>query len=285
MSPIVLENQSYRIEICNPSDDKDKHLHTRFSHCGYITRIIDKENNKELLGRAVEEFHPFHGEGFPDEFETPLLYDSVDVGEWFVKIGVGLEEKLSVDSYTNWDEHPVVRQAETEVIHADNMVTFIQKSECGSVSYEYTKSISLDEADYRITHCLKNTGTEKWSTLWYTHAFLPTQEMGGKVTLLKNAGSTLRAQSSNLYEKEGEVELLIGDMSMEGECFQWDVESDDNFQMLFDENGKRVLNAIGDYVYSELQVYVNNRAISVEPKLKIILESGEQKCWSTKYSL
>ena len=285
MSLIVLENQLYRMEICNPKDIGDIHLYTRFSHCGYITRIFDKAKGKELLGRAVKEFHPFHGEGFPDEFETPLLYDTAAVGESFIKIGVGLEKKLSPDPYTNWDEHPITKRAVTEVTYNDNTVTFIQKAECDLAGYEYRKSISLSETEYIISHCLKNTGITTWSTLWYSHAFLPAEELGGKVILLKNPGGVLREQSSNLMEKEGKAEILIGGMSSDGECFQWDMESDSNFQLLFDEYDNRILEAAGDYAYQELQVYVNDRIISVEPKLRLRLEAGEQKCWSTKYKL
>ena len=285
MKQMVLENEMFRMEISNPNDFEDMHLHTRFSHCGYITRIVDKENGRELLGRAVEEFHSFHGEGFPDEFEAPLIYDSIAVGESFLKIGVGLEKKLSNVAYTNWDEHPIVKRARTEVMQNANTVEFIQKAGCGAVSYEYVKTIALSELDYSVTHCLKNTGSTAWNTLWYSHAFLPVKDMGNKVTLLKNMGGKLRTSSPNLVEKDGEVVIILEGMSSEGECFQWDMESEANFQMLFDEGGTRILDAIGDYEYQELQVYVNDRIISVEPKLKIQLDAGEQKCWSTRYKL
>ena len=285
MKQIILENEAFRMEICNPNDLGDKHLHTRFSHCGYITKIVNKESSKELLGRAVAEFHPFHGEGFPDEFEAPLLYDSIDVGESFIKIGVGLEKKLSGAAYTNWDKHPIVKRARTEVVQNGNAVAFIQKAECGTVSYEYMKTIALSESDYSITHCLKNTGSVAWTTLWYSHAFLPVKDLGSKVTLWKNMGGKLRALSPNLVEKKGKVVITIEGISSEGKCFQWDMESEDNFQMLFDEGGSRILDSVGDYAYQELQVYVNDRIISVEPKLKIRLEAGKQKHWATKYKL
>lgn len=285
MKQIILENEAFRMEICNPNDLGDKHLHTRFSHCGYITKIVNKESSKELLGRAVAEFHPFHGEGFPDEFEAPLLYDSIDVGESFIKIGVGLEKKLSGAAYTNWNEHPIVKRARTEVVQNGNTVAFIQKAGCATVSYEYIKTIALSESDYSITHCLKNTGIIAWNTLWYSHAFLPIKDLGSMVTLLKNMGGKLRAPSPNLLEKDGQVQIAIAGMSSEGECFQWDIESDSNFQVLYAECGTRVLDAIGDYGYQELQVYANDRIISVEPKLKIQLEAGEKKCWATKYKL
>lgn len=286
MKPIVLENEVFRMEICNPNDKSDKHLHTRFSHCGYICQITDKRNGKELLGRAVQEFHPFHGEGFPDEFEMPLLYDEAAVGGGFIKIGVGIEKKLSDSAYTNWDEHPIIKGAVTEVEQNGNTVTFIQKAEYGLIGYEYTKTISLSETGYSIKHCLNNTGYTTWDTLWYSHEFLPVKDIGDKISLLINMGGKLRVKSPNLTEKDGEVEIVIKDMSSEGDCFQWDMEnSNSNFQMLVSESGTPILVAEGDYSYQELQVYVNDKIISVEPKLKIRLEPGEQKGWSTKYKM
>lgn len=283
MSLIILENEDMCIEICNPKDFDDVHFHTRFSHCGYITQIVNKKSGKALFGCAVDKFHPFHGEGFPDEFEIPLLYKNIAVGENFVKIGVGLEKKLSQTPYTNWDEHPIVKKAETEVAQSGNAVSFVQRLEYAGVGYEYVKTIALGKTEYSISHSLKNTGTLAWTTLWYSHAFLPLGGSGSTVTLSKNTGGVLRTPSSNLVEMDDEAELFISDLTTQGECFQWDIECVDNFQKVYIANGECILDAIGDYQYQELQVYVNDRIISVEPKLNIQLGAGEQKCWKTVY--
>ena len=81
----LLENSGLRIEVCNPNETADSHLHTRFSHCGYITQIIQKKSNEQVLGQPTEVFHPFHGSGFPDEFEIPLGYEEATCGECFLK--------------------------------------------------------------------------------------------------------------------------------------------------------------------------------------------------------
>ena len=100
---LLLENSDLRIEVCDPNETAEHHLHTRFSHCGYITQIIRKKHDEQVLGQPTAVFPPFHGSGFPDEFEMPLGYEEAAHGECFLKIGVGAEMKNSDAPYSNWD--------------------------------------------------------------------------------------------------------------------------------------------------------------------------------------
>ena len=72
----ILENEFLKIELFNTDNIEDKHFSTRFNHLGYIKQITDKKSGKSYLTIPFETFEPFHGEGFPDEFE--ILYERVN---------------------------------------------------------------------------------------------------------------------------------------------------------------------------------------------------------------
>ena len=188
----LLENSGLHIEVCNPNETADSHLHTRFSHCGYITQIIQKKSNEQVLGQPTEVFHPFHGSGFPDEFEIPLGYEEATCGECFLKIGVGAETKISDKPYSNWDEHPVTQKAHTEVLRSPDSLTFIQMAELAHIGYHYTKGIALNGSKLVVTHALKNTGNDRWNTLWYSHVFLPIEKLQPQAILQMNSGGKLK---------------------------------------------------------------------------------------------
>ena len=284
MDRIVLENEYLRMEICNPLNRYDKHLHTRYSHCGYIARLIDKATGCDLLGSPENEFKPFSGEGFPDEFETPLNYDSAAVGDCFVKIGVGLEKRLSDKAYTNWDEHPISTYANTTVSYESNAVSFHQKLCQGDFSYIYKKTISLEERSFTISHYLKNDGIIPWKTLWYPHAFIPVSLYGGMVKLQMNEGCLLKHKPKVLTEVDDSVYINTNGQTNAGICIQWKgADRQHNYQRLLKANGDLILSYEGGYASREVQVYFNDRILSIEPKLIIELQPMDNKTWSVRH--
>ena len=281
----LLENSGLRIEICNPNETADSHLHTRFSHCGYITQIIQKKSNEQVLGQPTEIFHPFHGSGFPDEFEIPLGYEEATCGECFLKIGVGAETKISDRPYSNWDEHPVTQKAHTEVLRSPDSLTFIQMAELAHIGYHYTKGIALNGSKLVVTHALKNTGNDRWNTLWYSHVFLPIEKLQPQAILQMNSGGKLKRNDPQMQScSPVEVVFSTVDLDADGVCLQWDMsDAQDNKQRLLNAHGRSIYQAEGNYPYQELQIWMNHRVFSIEPKLHIDLAPGQEKRWETVY--
>ena len=273
---LIIENGGMRVEIVNPENAKDKHFSTRFSHVGYIKSITAE--GKEKLSRAVEEFQPFHGEGFPDEFEKPLGYSDAKAGGLFVKIGVGAEKKREEKPYTNWDMHGVEIFAETSVKNIENGYAFIQNFVYNGFGYYYEKQIAVQNGKLKISHFLKNIGLKDIDTLWYSHAFLK-YNLSAEFLDLKipekckifNGEENITSCGNGVYK------IPINDITKSGICYNWHAEKTENYQKLEKYVAK------GDYGYNELQVYMNDRIISVEPKLKIYLKRNEVKEWTTEY--
>ena len=283
---LLLENSDLRIEVCDPNETADPHLHTRFSHCGYITRIVRKRCNEQVLGQPTEVFHPFHGSGFPDEFEIPLGYEEAMRGECFLKIGVGAEIKISDGPYSNWDEHPIAQKAHTKVRKLPDSLTFIQAAELAHIEYHYTKEIALNGNKLVITHALKNTGNARWSTLWYSHVFLQIEKVQPQAILKMNSGGKFKRDDPQMQSCSS-VEAVFSTVNLDadGVCLQWDMsDAQDNMQRLLRTHGRSIYQAEGNYPYQELQVWMNHRVFSIEPKLHIELEPGQEKRWETVYT-
>lgn len=282
----LLENSDLRIEVCDPNETADPHLHTRFSHCGYITQIIQKKSNEQVLGQPTEVFHPFHGSGFPDEFEMPPCYEEAPRGEYFLKIGVGAEMKTSDKPYSNWDEHQVTKKAHTEVLRIPDSLTYIQTAELAHNGYHYTKKIALNGNKLIVTHTLKNTGNSRWNTLWYSHVFLPIEKVRPQAILQINSGGKLKRNDPQM-QSCSPVEAVFSTVNLDadGVCLQWDMsDAQENTQNLLNTHGRSIYQAVGNYPYQELQVWMNHRVFSIEPKLHIDLEPGQEKRWETVYT-
>lgn len=284
--PFVLENAELRVEICDPEETNESHLYTRFSHCGYITQIIQKKRGELLLGQPTYLFHPFHGSGFPDEFETPLGYEEAACNAGFLKIGVGVEKKRANTPYSNWDEHPIMQRAKIDVNTMPNGMVFIQSAMLGHIGYHYMKKIELDGRKIAISHNLQNIGNDRWNTLWYSHVFLPIEKVQPRAIMQMNCGGSLKKHLPQMQnDTPTGVTFSTQDLNADGLCFQWDMSAArSNMQLLLNGDHNAVYHAVGNYLYQELQIWMNNRVFSIEPKLHIDLQPGQKKCWETIYT-
>lgn len=287
MNIITLESNRCIMQLFDPNTDDALHFSSRYSHCGYIKQIYSKLSGVNLLGMPIDELKPFFGEGFPEEFEMPLCYDAAKAGEGFLKIGVGIEQRLSDKPYTNWDMHPIIKKACTKAKMTDsNAAVFTQTAalnhNCG---YGYTKTVTLTESGFSIAHALTNTGRAAWHTLWYSHCFLALDESGKGVSLGISPNCKLRKSPVHLRESDGKY-IIDSAAEGDGECINWDVDPKlPNVHAVHNTRLKYAFIAEGDYPYHELQVYVNNRIISPEPKVIIKLQPDESFHWSTAYTL
>lgn len=276
---IILENEFLKIELFNTDNIEDKHFSTRFNHLGYIKQITDKKSGKSYLTIPFETFEPFHGEGFPDEFEMPLGYDGAKIGEGFVKIGVGVEKKREDKPYTNWDEHEIIKRAENKVEKSDDKVIYTQSLEFNGFSYEYEKTVKLIDDSFTISHTLRNNGEKSIKTLWYSHPFFDIALFEDEITL------DIPKDYNLINGKFNNNVIPIDEDSKKGMCFNWRVsENSENKQILIN-NENIVYSVKGDFEFHELQIYVNEKAISVEPKKIIELNQDEVFSWETIYGV
>lgn len=288
MSNLTLENDYYYVEIADPTDLSDKHFYTRYSFCGYITRIYNKIISEDCLSSPREIFSPFSGEGFPDEFEQPVGYDEAEVNAGFIKIGVGTERKKNNADYTNHDEHNILETARTTSFKTDTSVSFYQEHNLRNYSYAYSKKIVLTGDKIVISHNLMNTGEKDFRTLWYSHAFIE-NHAAERYSLIIPCGYEICGGRSDVIgvgvngENGESRQISFDNKKAESFCCCWRCKGAENIQALY-RNGTSVYAAKGDFTADELQLFVNKYVLSVEPKVAIYLKASDFFKWSTEYS-
>lgn len=278
---ITIKGKDIVATLYDPREESNVHFSTRFSHVGHFKSIAVK--GEEILYSPTASFHPFHSDGFPDEFETPIGYDEAKSGECFLKIGVGLERKKEDKAYTNWDMHEIVRRANIEAEEDADGCRFVVLDEHEGYAYRYEKSVCIENGRLIIAHALKNVGKKPLKTLWYSHAFL---RYGGKsLDLTLPHGYTSYNGEEYLIKEPNGYSILLDERAKKGVCCNFHVlDGAENRQTLrFSE--RAVYRSVGDYPFYELQIYVNDRIVSIEPKLTIELQAEEEKKWSTTYEL
>ena len=273
---LSLENDFLKIDFYDPQDKSDPHFGTRYNHCGYISQITLNATGEQLLTSPSAVFVPFNGDGFPDEFEYPVGYSEIVPGETFIKLGVGTEKKLSDNTYTNWDKHPILAYAHTACTQATDSTVFAQELVHEQYQYAYRKTISLNDDGFTITHKIQNNGTKAFSSMWYSHCFFNIQNQSEYLLTLprsyteKNC-STYRFSSNHSADEKGV-------------CYNWlSGASNPNFYRMDFETFS--VYADCDTPCFEFQLYINNRIVSPEPKIEFTAKPGEAFGFSTKYTL
>lgn len=108
----------------------------------------------------------------PAEEFSPIGLDGAVAGGPFLKIGVGILEKMEGD-YDRFKLHNVLDHGRRTICVTENSAVFghFISHESG-YGYEYVKEITLTgESSFRISHSLKNTGKKPLSGDVYNHNF------------------------------------------------------------------------------------------------------------------
>ena len=168
--PYTLTNKLLELHVDFPSEN---YTGSRFDWSGKITSV--EFQNISITGveqtNLAEGIH--RGKGFYNEFgiNSPLGFDTTEIGDWFHKIGVGLLKKDSdiYDFQKNYEVHP----AEFNVIKSKTQIT----STCiaklyNGFGYILNKEIALFKSGFTIRYQLKNTGDKTIKTNEYNHNFL-----------------------------------------------------------------------------------------------------------------
>lgn len=150
----LLENSGLRIEVCNPNETADSHLHTRFSHCGYITQIIQKSPTSRYSVNLQRYFIHF----------TAVAFRMSSRYRWAMKKRRAANafenrcrrgDKNQRQALFKLGRAPGHAKAHTEVLRSPDSLTFIQMAELAHIGYHYTKGIALNGSKLVVTHALK----------------------------------------------------------------------------------------------------------------------------------
>ena len=179
---VVLENNHLKVTVLLPDSEKGYYRSTRFDWSGIIAQVEYDGHTffqecKNYNGNEPGPHDPLKtgtATGTAEEFRDPLGYRDAEVGEPFLKIGVGILKKAVNEAYHWAYPFEFIEQGRWQTKCFDDSIVFNQEiiTDFG-YAYQYEKVIVLDKSSPKVAiiHRLKNTGTRKIRSNPYCHNF------------------------------------------------------------------------------------------------------------------
>lgn len=169
---IKISNNTLTITLHAPDGEKGYYRGTRFDWAGVFESIEYKDCN--YTEEWFEGYSPVRHDAVcgPAEEFSPIGLDEAKVGEPFLKIGVGMLEKMEGE-YDRFKLHKIVNPGKRTVeVTEDSVIQgHVLESE-EDFAYEYFKTVRLTGPDsFRISHRLTNTGSRPLKGDVYNHNF------------------------------------------------------------------------------------------------------------------
>lgn len=172
MEMITISNSSLAITIHNPDGEKGYYCGTRFDWAGVFAGIEYKGIN--YAEPWFENYSPTMHDAVcgPAEEFSPIGLEEVVPGEPFLKIGVGVLEKMEGE-YDRFKLHNILDPGRRTLCLTETSAVFGHFiSHDNGYGYEYIKEISITGASsFRISHTLRNAGQKSLIGSVYNHNF------------------------------------------------------------------------------------------------------------------
>ena len=171
-----ITNGFIKARLYLPDPEKGYYRASRFDWSGVIPSLEYKGHNYFDVWNPLPYSPRLHDAimGPVQEFRPPLGYDDVQVGETFIKIGVGGVKKIQEGSYRFAYAYEIVNPGKWRVKKKKDEVTFTHElNDVSGYSYLYTKTVQLEKGKpvMVLQHSLKNTGKKPIATSVYNHNF------------------------------------------------------------------------------------------------------------------
>lgn len=169
---IEIKNNTLKITLHEPDGVEGYYRGTRFDWAGVFESIEYRGCN--YAEPWFEKYSPVAHDtvcGPAEEF-GPIGLDEAEVGEPFLKIGVGMLERMEGE-YDRFKLHKILNPGRRTLEVKEDAITqgHVLGSEQG-YAYEYFKTVKLTGADrFSISHKLTNTGSKPLKTDVYNHNF------------------------------------------------------------------------------------------------------------------
>jgi hypothetical protein len=168
-----ISNGQIRAEIYLPDIEKGYYQGTRFDWSG-VMPVLEYEGHS-YFGKWFKNYDPKVHESVmgPVEEFAPIGYKEVEVGETFMKIGVGTLVKPQEPKYSKFKTYEIHDSGEWGVIKSSSEITFKHTLVKGDYPYEYEKIIRLSKGkpEMVLEHTFTNTGNKTIKTEAYNHNF------------------------------------------------------------------------------------------------------------------
>ena len=169
----LLTHGDFAVEVMDPSAPDRYNSGVRFTQAAAI--IAASRGGKEFLYHESKHNPSTDGAGLFSEFDltiSPPGFDEAQIGDGFLKIGVGVLKK-GAENYQFHPQHKVIRLATTESTWGSDSARFHQVcAPYNGYGYDLVATVAIGEGTIVVDWRLENTGTKPFETQQYAHNFL-----------------------------------------------------------------------------------------------------------------
>ena len=289
-----IANDAVSLVVYLPDAEKGYYRGTRFDWSGMIARV-QFMGGRTVFGPFRTRFDPTlhdHVVGPAEEFdnENPPGYAGAKVGDAFMKIGVGLIEKVQEEKYGFWNRYKLVKPGTWEITHGADWIQFDQELALGGYAYAYTKRISLKGMSFTIAHTLKNTGAKPLDVLTYCHNFvlLDDDPVGPNYRVVLPFRARLEPKSDPAEARVEGNEIAFKDTVKSSVMLflgGYTGAAAENAATIENTRTGTALKFTCDRPVVKYNFYAEKTAACPEPFIRLKIEPRKEEKWETAYTL
>ncbi|MBN1756792.1 MAG: hypothetical protein JW863_00655 [Chitinispirillaceae bacterium] len=279
----IISNTELKLSIIDPNADKVL-LGSRYCTGGYIWQIEDTENGPLLTGPQYPSATPlpFHGQGAPEAFVTPLGNDDVPVGEIVTVIGVGEVLRTSGNRPFHVRDNPTVRRFCTWTVKQDNETIIMTTDQIsGEYALTLTRRVSLDGRTVTSYTEVINQSSVTLSLSWFPHPFFPPSSDGRCCRFV--ADWSVPENNGYYRDNQGCLRMKREYPWKKGLFQQLEISSGEKLAAEVQHHAVGSVSVSTDYQLAALPVWANAVTFSPEPYLYRVIAAGEVCGWKIFY--
>lgn len=288
---IILKNNRLKLEIDNPGEN---YKFSRFDHSGKITQITLDDKYSFCTVENIKTFNKENqGQGLYNEFGIgdPVGFDDCEIGEQFLKIGVGLLTKKDHEAYDFMKAYEY-EPFKINIFCGDDWIKFVTNPvNCRGYEVILTKFIKLTENSFIIQYELQNIGSKPINTSEYCHNFIAVNHLNIDENYgLKFPFKIDRSVMDEYVNTEDAVifkdKRMIFKSTPENQFFFSHMEYNQDFKGKWEITNDKygvAMKETTDFIPDKINVWGWKHVISTEIFYKISLDPGQKTNWQRKY--
>lgn len=264
----------------------------RFDPTGVVLSL--KANGHVYFGDVYEVHNPKVYDSISGPVEEYLVvgYNDAKVGEDFLKIGVGMLEKISDGKYKFSESFKLKNAGKRTVRVEENLVEYTHTmSDKSGYGYALKKRVYLEKKSLVVEHTLKNIGTKKIDSNVYSHGFYTVDNMTIDSSVV--AKFNFKLDCPQAYISKGLAEINGNEIRYLRSAQEKDRVSIDNIECAgtLEENVMEVhfgnanagVRVRGDKPLLKAVYWSNKKMVCPEPFVKIDLMPNQEMSWKFVY--
>lgn len=280
-----------------PDAAKGYYRGSRFDWSGIVKSL--QFGQHEFFGKWNDAEDPRHHDAIMGPVEEFLSgnstpgYDEAPVGGHFLRIGVGILKKPSINKFERFGRYELLDAGQWTVKQKKLRIDFRQqlRDEISGYAYIYEKTIRLEKGKpvMWIEHRLRNRGSKRIDVETYNHNFfvIDGEPTGPNLEVEFNFPPRAKAELSPQARLEGNTLQYLEELN-KGQTVYSELEGfsgqakDHSFRVQNRRTGAGV-RVSGDRPLSKLIYWSIRPVLSPEPYVRIVAEPRGEASWKTRY--